>query len=180
MAEDYPFTSWSAYARALAYALECADHTPVYYPEYGTRVSDYMAVSDMLEEGFDPHEGLDAFVEACALSPRYLGDFFAFARGLEILELFAFHGARPRALDVLFDTRTYPYVGYDFRHRAVLIDAMCDVWPDTASALDAHADWAAVVPLHYDDITPEHEARVGARGCVLSILKHHSAVLSSK
>ena len=109
------FPSWEAYARALREMLNTEFYGET-YPEYEKLCDDFkkcdlVIIKALLDAGYDPQEGFEAFVNACLDGSRYIGEmlYHSIADECSLLQAcvdeFIKHGARitPEMSDTLFE-----------------------------------------------------------------------------
>lgn len=176
---DYPFSSWETYGRALA-SICCGVRDE--YPIYEETNDQIIIIEEMLEDGFDAQEGFDTFITSVIKGARYGFELFIseISSGYVILSIFKKKGVKfdPEPLFSFNKSDCFEDDVADFVTRALILDAIVEVWGDDWGyyLVEPYGDWKNIEGKYWEDMTEEESE--GPKGYQMAF-KHYSKYLSS-
>lgn len=176
---DYPFSSWETYGRALA-SICCGVRDE--YPIYEETNDQIIIIEEMLEDGFDAQEGFDTFIASVIEGSRYSYEIFIseISSGYVILSIFKKKGVKfdPEPLFSFKESDCFEDAVADFHTRALVLDAIVKVWGDDWGyyLVEPYGDWKNIEGKYWEDMTEEESE--GPKGYQMAF-KHYSKYLSS-
>lgn len=175
---DYPFSSWENYGKALASICSgVRDEYPIYEEN-----DDKIVIEEMLEDGFDAQEGFDIFIASVIEGSRYGYEIFIdeTCSGYDILRLFKQNHVKfdPEPLFSFNESDCFEDAVADFGTRASVLDAIVKVWGDDWGyyLVEPYGDWKNIEGKYWEDMTEEESE--GPKGYQMAF-KHYSKYLSS-